>query len=593
MRNVHVFTRLIKEGVPIKVEDYFIKDAKCISWPTTIDKILLEAVKSNFQWLVLVNGRQIIGCISRETLSIKIQEVGFNNVHLISLESLIKEVSFYQVEDLKAIDYIDNEVVIVKGKNGEIKGVIDWVLDEKTKKNVVEDKWLIQEMETVFDSFYQSIFVIDGQGKVIRVTSDDDQQHLGKNVYDLERERVFYPSISAKALKSGNRESGLQYTNTGDIFEIESIPVRDENGQVVRVVSITKDSPEVNQLRKSLDETKSLLADYQAEVARIQQEKYEEKTFIYKSKKMEDLYELIKSVASVDASVLILGETGVGKQMVANQIHSLSNRSNKPFITINCGAIPESLLESELFGYEEGAFSGTRKGGKLGLFEIADTGTLFLDEVGEMSISLQVKLLRALQEKLILRVGGTKEKKIDVRIIAATNRDIAQMVKKGTFREDLYYRINVVPIHIPALRERKEDIQAFAFNFLGKFNRKYNKSIELLPTQMEQILNYHWPGNVRELENTMERFVVLEQPIQFHEEEVDHIHNHDHRLGISELPPLTQYLEEVEKKLLMEAINRCSTTREMAKYLKVNQSTIVRKLQKYGLVKKQIIKGEQ
>ncbi|MFJ8235567.1 sigma-54 interaction domain-containing protein [Ureibacillus sp. NPDC094379] len=508
----------------------------------------------------------------------------FENINnLLSIESMITEVSVIVEDKTKPIDYQNKEITVITDKNGQVKGVIDWEFDHNIQKNIVEDKWLIREMQTVFNAFYESIFVTDGNGNVIRVTSRDDQQHLGKNVYDLERERIFYPSISARVLKTGKRESGLQYTNTGEIFEIESIPVKDDSGEIVRVVSITKDSPEVNQLRKNLEETKTLLANYQKEVARIQQEKYEEKPFIYKSKKIENLFELIKSVASVDASVLILGETGVGKQMVANQIHMLSDRSDKRFVTINCGAIPENLLESELFGHEEGAFSGTRKGGKVGLFEIADKGTILLDEIGEMPLSLQVKLLRVLQEKVILRVGGIKEKKIDVRILAATNKNLLQMVKEGTFREDLYYRINVVPIHIPPLRERKEDIQEFAFYFLNRFNQKYSKNVELFPNQIQQVLKYVWPGNVRELENTIERFVVLEQLILPDEKEIDlyDVKISNKREGV--FPNLIDYMESVEKKFLINVMSHCSTTREMANSLDVNQSTIVRKLQKYGL----------
>ncbi|MGE7664867.1 sigma-54 interaction domain-containing protein [Ureibacillus composti] len=561
----------------MKLEDYFIKDAMCIFLPTTIENLIKQSVKSSDKYFVLISTKnEIIGCIRRETLYNKINEVDFSEINQIAIESITTDVSVIIENQSKSINYQNNKIVVMQDHEGQVKGVIDWKLDQAFD----EDKWLIREMQTVFDAFYESIFVTDEHGNVIRVTSRDDQQSLGKNVYDLERDKVFSPSISARVLKTGKRESGLQYTNTGEIFEIESIPVKDDSGEIVRVVSITKDSLEVNQLRKSLEESKRLLANYQKEVARIQQEKIEEKLFVYKSKKMEELFELVKSVASVDASVLILGETGVGKQMVANQIHTLSNRSDKPFITINCGAIPENLLESELFGHEEGAFSGTKKGGKLGLFEIADQGTLLLDEIGEMPLSLQVKILRALQEKVILRVGGTKEKKIDVRIIAATNKNLLQMVKEGTFREDLYYRINVVPIHIPPLRERKEDIQEFAFYFLNQFNQKYQKNIEIYPSQIQQILNYAWPGNVRELENTIERFVVLEQLML--SEEVDLLDT-GYFSSEGEFPNLVDYLEKVEKKLLIEAMAYCRTTRDMADCLKVNQSTIVRKCQKYGL----------
>ncbi|MFD0826405.1 sigma-54 interaction domain-containing protein [Neobacillus sp. M.A.Huq-85] len=567
----------------MKVDEYLIKDVVCITWPATVEIIYLEAIKSNYHWFLLTKGEEIIGCIKRNTLYDQLKAINFAELNSISIENLLTDVSVVTDEEASQINYDANKVVVVIESKGKVKGVIDWEFWKRMHQVVNEDEWIIKEMQTVFDEFYQSIFVTDDKGNVIRVSSYDDQQHLGKNVFDLERERVFYPSITAKVIKSGKRESGLQYTNTGEMFQIDSIPIKNELGEIVRVVSITKHSSEIENLKKLQQETKTLFDSYQREVARIKQEKYEDKPFIYKSKAMEDVFELIKSVSSVDTSVLILGETGVGKQMVANQIHLLSHRNDKPFVTINCGAIPENLLESELFGYEEGAFSGTRKGGKLGLFQIADKGTIFLDEIGEMPVSLQVKLLRVLQEKVILKVGGTKEHKIDVRIISATNKDLSQMIKDGSFREDLYYRINVVPIRIPALKERKDDIEALVYHFLDKFNKKYQKNVEPSSRQLEQILNYSWPGNVRELENAIERMIVLEKSLFFEDERTDSLYLHEVEKEEGKLPHLTKFMETAEKGLIMKAMSRFSTTREMANSLGVNQSTIVRKLQKYGL----------
>ncbi|MFZ7942643.1 sigma-54 interaction domain-containing protein [Neobacillus sp. 19] len=569
----------------MNIKEYFIKDAMCVQLPVTFQQIITEAVKSNYNWFILCSGQQVSGCIRREALYEKLTEVDLANMNTLSIESITTEVSVLYNDVSNQPIYEENKIIVIMDKNKEIEGVIDWESDKSIRNIASNDEWFMEELQTVFEQYYQSVFVADETGKVIRVTSNDDQQHLGKNVFDLEKRKVFYPSITAKVLRSGKRESGLQYTNTGEIFDIESIPIKNDKGDVVRVVSITKDSTEVNALKKRLEESRSLIENYQREVARFRQEKYEEKPFIYKSKKMEELYELISSVASVDASVLILGETGVGKQIVANQIHLLSSRRDKPFITVNCGAIPENLLESELFGYEEGAFSGTRKGGKLGIFELADKGTLFLDEIGELSLALQVKLLRALQERVIMKVGGTKEKKIDVRIITATNKDLSQMIKDGTFREDLYYRINVVPIQIPSLRDRKEDIEKLAFHFLHVFNQKYRKHIALNPLQLKQLLEYSWPGNVRELENTIERFVVVEKAIIFDEKENSSSQLIPLETGGKQLPNLLEFIETVEKELLLKAMSRCNTTREMANSLGVNQSTIVRKLQKHGLVR--------
>ncbi|WP_081810824.1 sigma-54 interaction domain-containing protein [Bacillus sp. UNC438CL73TsuS30] len=567
----------------MNIKDYFIRDAICITLPVTFHQIVFEAIKSNYNWFILCSGQRIAGCIRRETLYEKLKEVDLANINTVSIECITTEVSVLNYEDSNQPIYEENKIIVIMNKNKEIKGVIDWESDNNIQNIAYNDEWFMKELQTVFEQYYQSVFVADKTGKVIRVTSTDDQQHLGKNVFDLEKMKVFYPSITAKVLRSGKRESGLQYTSKGEIFDIESIPIKNDKGDVIRVVSITKDSTEINELNQRLEESRRLLENYKTEVARIHQGKSEEKQFIYKSKKMEELNEFISSVASVDASVLILGETGVGKQLVANQIHLLSNRRDKPFITINCGAIPENLLESELFGYEEGAFSGSRRGGKLGIFELADKGTLFLDEIGELSLPLQVKLLRALQERVIMKVGGTKEKKIDVRIITATNKDLSQMIKDGTFREDLYYRINVVPIQIPSLRDRKEDIEKLAFYFLHEFNKKYRKNIAFNPVQLKQLLQYSWPGNVRELENTIERFVVMEKAIIMDEKENNASELIPLEIEDQDLPNLVEFIETVEKKVLLKAMSRYNTTREMASSLGVNQSTIVRKLQKHGI----------
>ncbi len=221
-----------------------------------------------------------------------------------------------------------------------------------------------------------------------------------------------------------------------------------------------------------------------------------------------EIVDTIKSVANTPATVLLTGESGVGKEVFAKAIHNLSDRRDKPFVKINCAAIPEDLLESELFGYEKGAFTGANTT-KKGKFELADGGTIFLDEIGDMPLLLQSKLLRVLQEKEIERLGGSKTIKVDVRIIAATNKDLEKMVQEGTFREDLYYRLNVIQIHIPPLRERREDIPVLIYYFLDKFNKMYGKNLKISDELVELLTNYDWPGNIRQLQNTLERMVIL------------------------------------------------------------------------------------
>jgi two-component system response regulator PilR (NtrC family) len=232
---------------------------------------------------------------------------------------------------------------------------------------------------------------------------------------------------------------------------------------------------------------------------------------IGKSREMRKVYTLIKKVAETTANVLVLGESGTGKELVAKAIHAHSPRKDKPFIAINCGGIPETLLESELFGYMKGSFTGAYAE-KAGLFEIARGGTVFLDEVGELPPVLQVKLLRVVQEKTFLRIGGTESIRVDVRIISATNRNLEEMIRKGEFREDLYYRLNVIPVRIPALRERKEDIAILTRYFIEKYAREFGKGIRNISNYgLELLMDYSFPGNVRELENIIERSVALEQ----------------------------------------------------------------------------------
>jgi transcriptional regulator with PAS, ATPase and Fis domain len=298
---------------------------------------------------------------------------------------------------------------------------------------------------------------------------------------------------------------------------------------------------------------------------------------------MKTLMSVVEKVARVDSNILLIGESGVGKGLIAETIHKLSNRSNNNFVNINCGAIPETLLESELFGYEKGAFTGANREGKIGQIELADKGTLFLDEISELPLQMQVKLLKVINEKKFIRVGGTKTVTSDFRLIAATNKDLRRLVKEGKFREDLFYRLNVVPISIPPLRERKEDIIVLVKYFLEKYNKRYNVSKKISPEAFDVFLEYNWPGNVRELENCIERIVVtvdkdiidlsdlpgfLFKPFQDYTEP-------------TELLPLKKAVEQTERQLIIKAYKLYKNTYKVANILGISQPTVVRKLKKY------------
>jgi TyrR family helix-turn-helix protein len=303
---------------------------------------------------------------------------------------------------------------------------------------------------------------------------------------------------------------------------------------------------------------------------------------------MRKLMEMVIRLAKVDSTVLIAGESGTGKELIAETLHRNSPRRKGPFIKVNCGAIPENLLESELFGYEAGAFTGAKKEGKPGYFELASGGILLLDEIGELPLSLQVKLLRALQSMEITRVGGTYPLKIDVRIMAATNRDLLKMVQRKQFREDLYYRLNVVPIYVPPVRDRKEDITQFVVHFMQVFNKKYQLTKRISPEVIDIFMKYDWPGNVRELENLIERLIVITpKDIITREDLPSNLSNvgsgNVPQVLVSGIVPLKEAVESVEKQILEKAYVEYNSTRQMAGELKVAASTIVRKAAKYGI----------
>ncbi|MCX7793725.1 MAG: sigma 54-interacting transcriptional regulator [Thermodesulfovibrionales bacterium] len=301
------------------------------------------------------------------------------------------------------------------------------------------------------------------------------------------------------------------------------------------------------------------------------------------SDKMEDIIKTCLKIARTKAAVLLRGESGTGKELFAKAIHYESDRAKGPFVAINCAAIPENLLEAELFGYERGAFTGASSS-KPGKFELADGGTIFLDEIGDLSFSLQAKLLRVLQEHSFERLGGTKTLKIDVRVIAATNRNLEEMVRNGDFREDLYWRLNVVPLFLPPLRERKEDIPVLIEYFLKRFNKEYSKNVSLTSRCLERLVNYRWPGNVRELENTIERLVLLTDKDTISEEDLPLFIKEDISLAVNKSGCLKVEIEEIEKKRIEEALIKTNYNQsEAARLLGITQRQIGYKIKKYGI----------
>ena len=331
----------------------------------------------------------------------------------------------------------------------------------------------------------------------------------------------------------------------------------------------------------------SLIKENEYLLNRLQQT-YDFTNMIGKTDKIQELFKLVKDVAATNTTVLIRGESGTGKELIANAIHYNSPRVKRPFVKVNCGVLAESLLESELFGHVRGAFTGAIKD-KIGRFELANGGTLFLDEIGDISLNMQLKLLRVLQEGEFERVGGTETLKVDVRIITATNKDLEKAMDEGKFRQDLYYRLNVIPIEVPPLKDRKDDIKYLIYYFIEKFNKIYGKNIaEIDPKAMNLMENYHYPGNIRELENLIERIIVLDKkgniktsdlPAYIRAAETEEVHEDvDLNKGLSFL------VENYERKLIVNALEINGFNKfQTAKQLQMNRSTFLSKLKKYGI----------
>lgn len=449
-----------------------------------------------------------------------------------------------------------------------------------------------EKMDILFDIMNNEndVFLADGKGRAIRV-SDSYETHygvnaesiIGKSVYELEEEGVFKPSVTAAVIKERKKVTIMQKNRMGDNILTTGVPVFSDSGEMEYIISFNSiDIADMASLNDKYEKLKEMMDEYSPQIHYLKMKEFQERTYITKNKKMQEINELILQIATVDTNVLITGETGVGKSMVADMIHKVSNRAEGPFIEINCGAIPSQLIESELFGYEGGAFTGADSKGKAGKIELANGGTLFLDEVGELPLNLQIKLLHVTQQKKIMRVGSLKEINVDFRLISATNKNMEQAVRNGEFREDLYYRLNVINISVPALRERREDIIPLIMLFLKRFNLLYGKKTEMSSEVLSILQNYNWPGNIRQLENFIERMVVTaKEKIIMPEHLSEEVHFF--RTGNADYTgrTLTEILETVEKEVFTDAFKKYRTSVDVGKALGISQSTAARKLRKY------------
>jgi PAS domain S-box-containing protein len=451
---------------------------------------------------------------------------------------------------------------------------------------------LNRALDAIIENSYDGIYITDQDGITLytnsaieRITGIPKEYYIGKSVDQLIKRGILNASVTHKVVKLRRTVSVVQDNFAGKETLITGSPVFNAEGEIEQVVTNIRDLSDLNELMHELTKVNELNNQYKQEIEKLRKITSKDGV-VFVSDKMKMIYEIAERISDIDATVLILGETGVGKDVLARNIYNRSIRSKKgDFIKINCGAIPADLLESELFGYEGGAFTGANQKGKPGMFELAESGILFLDEVGELPLQLQVKLLRALQEREIQRIGGTKPKKIDVRIIAATNRNLSEMVKAGEFREDLFYRLNVIPITIPPLRERREDILALTDLFLTKANEQYKFSKEIDSRLKEYFYQHDWPGNVRELINIVERLVVLtdNQILSINDLPEEYQPENRNQPNLNATLTLKEAVERAEKEILTKAAQTYQTTYEIAEALDSSQATIVRKLKKYRL----------
>lgn len=456
------------------------------------------------------------------------------------------------------------------------------------------DERVKQELKAVLDCIQDGIFITDGDGTILMLNKASvnfcpytEEELVGRNMRDLVKEHMFDDALSIQAIETGRKVSAIQkgVTHKYDLL-VTAVPCFKGN-EITRVILTERDITELNQLKATLEKNIEINRRYEEEMDYYREQNLLQGKLIYKSRSMNELVSSISKIAPIDATVLIQGESGTGKSLIAKLIHENSHRKKGPFMEINCGAIPENLLESELFGYEKGAFTGATEKGKIGLFELASGGTLFLDEIGAMPLHLQIKVLRAIQEKEVMRIGGNKYIPIDIRIISATNTNLIEAVNAGTFRKDLFYRLNVLPLNIVPLRERREDIICLCEHFLKELNKKYNTSKSLAASAWKLLCEYDWPGNVRELENILERMVVITNEDIITGELISSIlpELHLERIKCENYTAidLKTELEKAERNLIQERISCSRNMDQLAQSLNVSKTTLARKMKKYDL----------
>ncbi len=480
--------------------------------------------------------------------------------------------------------------------SGQVVGAVGIFQDlseiEEISRELSTYRRLVQELEAVIESSNDGIFITDGQGVTLRansayqkITGIKKEEVVGRHMAELVKQGLISDSATLHVLKKREPVTIMQRVRGDKDLIVTGNPVFDETGNISMVVTNVRDITRLTMLQQELQATRALTSHYQQLLAGHLFGGEGATVPVVCSPEMKSIFDLAAQVAPFPTTVLLQGESGVGKEVVAAFIHERSKRCSGPFLKINCGAIPESLLESELFGYEAGAFTGAKREGKPGLFELANQGTIMLDEIDGLPVDAQVKLLRVIQDKELTRVGGTRPVKVDVRIISATNKGLKSLADQGKFRSDLFYRLNVVSIHLPPLRERRLDIEPLVNFYLSRFCRDYGVTKKVSSEAMDLFTRYDWPGNIRELKNCIENLVVSVPEVDLTPAHLpaSMLVTGSEPMGqitVSSVIPLRRAIEQLERQLLERAVAESCSVRGAARALEIDHATLIRKMRR-------------